>query len=54
MKENGFMLAKREAEDILHKLLQMQTSCIEQVLEAKPQKAAAVLLPTTHHEKHPN
>ena len=29
-------------------------SDIEQVLEATPHKAAAVLLPTTHHENYPN
>ena len=44
-------MAGEKAWQQLHKNVASNT---EQVLEATPHKAAAVRLPTTHHENYPN
>ena len=45
---------KTYGEKAWRQLYKNAASCTEQVLEATPNKSAAVQLPTTHHENYPS
>ena len=45
---------KTYGEKARRQLLKNAANCIEQILEATPQKTAAVRPPTAHHEKYPS